>query len=64
MGFQTVQLLNFPNGGGGPTPEDDRFWEKALELEMPLSPHFGFGGVIEHRRARATTPRCGRRKRG
>ena len=46
MGFKTVQLLNFPNGGVGPKPEDDRFWEKALELDMPLSPHMGFGGVL------------------
>jgi predicted TIM-barrel fold metal-dependent hydrolase len=46
LGFRSVQLLNFPNGGGGPTPEDDAFWEKALELEMPLSPHMGFGGVL------------------
>ena len=41
-----MQLLNFPNGGGGPKPEDDRFWEKALELDMALSPHMSFGGVI------------------
>jgi uncharacterized protein len=47
MGFRSVQLLNFPNGSGGPKPEDDRFWEKALELEMPLSPHFGFGGMLD-----------------
>lgn len=46
MGFRTVQLLQFPNGGGGPKPEDDRFWEKSLELGMALSPHFSFGGAI------------------
>jgi uncharacterized protein len=46
MGFKSVQLLNAPNGGGGPKPEDDRFWEKALELEMALSPHMSFAGVM------------------
>jgi predicted TIM-barrel fold metal-dependent hydrolase len=46
LGFKSVQLLNSPNGGGGPKPEDDRFWEKALELDMPLSPHFSFAGVM------------------
>ena len=35
-----------PNGGNGPKPEDDRFWEKALELEMALSPHMSFAGVM------------------
>ena len=34
MGFKTVQLINFPNGGRAPKPEDDRFWEKSLELGM------------------------------
>ena len=29
-----------------PKPEDDRFWEKALELDMALSPHMSFGGVM------------------
>jgi predicted TIM-barrel fold metal-dependent hydrolase len=46
LGFKSVQLLQHPNGGGAPKPEDDRFWERALELDMPLSPHFSFGGVM------------------
>jgi len=46
LGFKSVQLLNSPNGGNAPKPEDDRFWEKALELDMPLSPHMSFGGVM------------------
>ena len=41
-----MQLINHPNGGNDPKPEDDRFWEKALELEMPLSPHMMFGGIL------------------
>jgi hypothetical protein len=50
-GFKTVQLLQFPNGGAGPKPEDDRFWEKALELDMPLSPssrHLAVAGRSGH----------------
>ena len=50
MGFKSVQLLNSPNGGNAPKPEDDRFWEKALELDMPLSPHMSFAWRDEHRR--------------
>ena len=30
----------------GPKPEDDQFWAKALELEMALSPHMSFAGVM------------------
>ncbi len=46
MGFRTVQLLQFPNGGPGPKPDDDRFWEKALSLGIALSPHMGFGMIM------------------
>ena len=46
IGFKSVQLLTVPNGGTGPKPEDDRFWEKALELGMALSPHMSFAGVM------------------
>ncbi len=46
MGFKSIQLLNSPNGGNGPKPEDDRFWEKALELGIALSPHMSFAGVM------------------
>ena len=41
---------SYPNGGSGPKPEDDRFWERSLELGMALSPHFSFGGPINDRR--------------
>ena len=43
LGLKTVMLQQFPNGTGRAQPEDDRFWEKALELDMPLSPHVNFG---------------------
>jgi predicted TIM-barrel fold metal-dependent hydrolase len=44
VGLRTVQLQQFPNGSGKAELEDDRFWEKALELGMALSPHVNFGG--------------------
>jgi predicted TIM-barrel fold metal-dependent hydrolase len=43
MGLRSVTFQQFPNGGGSPNAEDTRFWEKALELGMALSPHVGFG---------------------
>jgi predicted TIM-barrel fold metal-dependent hydrolase len=55
LGFRTVQLLQFPNGSGVPRPDDDRFWERALELEMALSPHMFFGGAINMAGARHDT---------
>jgi len=42
-GLRSICFYQFPNGSGGPKPEDDRFWERCLELEMAISPHFGFG---------------------
>ena len=39
----TVALSSFPNGSPHPTPEDDRFWETALSLQMPLTGHIFFG---------------------
>ena len=38
-GLTGVQLLAFPNGGGKPLPEDDRFWAASLDLQMPVSIH-------------------------
>jgi len=46
LGLKSVQLQQYPNGSGAPKPEDDRFWEKALELGLALSPHLNFGGVV------------------
>ena len=51
-----MQLIQFPNGSGGPKgTEDDAFWERALELDMALSPHMSFGGVINIGGARHDT---------
>ena len=43
LGLRSVAFHQFPNGTGGPKPEDDRFWETALNLGMCLSPHGSFG---------------------
>ena len=56
LGFKSVQRVQFPNGGGGPKgTEDDAFWERALELDMALSPHMSFGGAINTGGARHDT---------
>src|SRR5581483_6573927 len=38
-GFKGVALGVFPGGQGYPTPEDDRFWEAALDLQIPVAIH-------------------------
>lgn len=43
IGLRAVALSSFPNGGPNPKPEDDRFWEAALSLGMPLTGHIYFG---------------------
>ncbi len=42
-GIKTITFQQFPNGTGSPTADDDRFWEKSLELGIALSPHLNFG---------------------
>ena len=49
VGIKGVTLNQFPSGHGYPTPEDDRFWAAALDLNMALACHGGgriggFGG--------------------
>ena len=46
LGVTSVHLIQQPNGGNNPTPDDDRFWEKSLELGVSLSPHMSFAGVM------------------
>lgn len=41
-GLKGVMLANFPSGKGVPTPEDDRFWAAAIDLNMPLTVHVRF----------------------
>ena len=43
MGLRGVCLSTFPNGGGDPDPDDDRFWAASLEMNMKLAPHSTFG---------------------
>jgi predicted TIM-barrel fold metal-dependent hydrolase len=43
LGLKTVTFHQFPNGGGRPKPEDDRFWATAIDIGMALSPHGSFG---------------------
>ena len=42
MGFKTARLHTYPSGKSNPTPEDDRFWAAALDLDMPLTIHTSF----------------------
>jgi predicted TIM-barrel fold metal-dependent hydrolase len=38
-GFKTVLLQGFPTGKAYPSDEDDPFWARSLELNMPISVH-------------------------
>ena len=42
-GLRSVSFHQFPNGSGYSSPEDDRFWQRSLDLGVKLSPHFSFG---------------------
>jgi uncharacterized protein len=39
LGLKGVLLGGLPNGKGYPTPEDDRFWAAALDLDMSVTAH-------------------------
>ena len=41
LGIKGVTLTRFPNGHAYPTPEDDRFWAAALDLNIALAHHGG-----------------------
>jgi len=41
-GFKAVRLHTFPSGKDYPTPEDDKFWAAAIDLQMPLTIHTSF----------------------
>jgi len=55
LGLKTVMFQQFPNGSGRSQPEDDRFWQKALELGVSLSPHVNFGDSAPPTQARHDT---------
>ena len=42
LGLKGIQLGALPNGQGYPTPEDDRFWAAAIDLDMPVTVHVLF----------------------
>jgi len=44
LGLKGVCLNAFPSGRMYPTPEDDRFWAAAVEMNVPLSVHVEFQG--------------------
>ncbi len=39
LGLRGVNLSTYPTGQGHPTPEDDRFWAAAIDLDMPITIH-------------------------
>ena len=43
VGLKGVCIYRFPNGKGLPLPEDDRFWQASLDLNMPVSAHTNGG---------------------
>jgi predicted TIM-barrel fold metal-dependent hydrolase len=45
-GLHGLQLQEWPNGGGGPAPEDDEFWREASRLGVGLVVHRDFGGGL------------------
>jgi predicted TIM-barrel fold metal-dependent hydrolase len=43
LGLRTVQLESYPSGSfTDPSPEDDRFWATAVELDIPINVHTQF----------------------
>ncbi|TMA97194.1 MAG: amidohydrolase [Deltaproteobacteria bacterium] len=52
MGLKGVWLSTFPSGQSYPTPEDDRFWAAALDLEMPMIVHTSFPTKVGSRETR------------
>jgi predicted TIM-barrel fold metal-dependent hydrolase len=42
LGLKGVLLGALPHGRGYPTPEDDKFWAAAVDLEMPVTVHVAF----------------------
>src|SRR5215472_2104294 len=42
LGLKGVLLGALPNGKGYPTPEDDKFWAAAVDMQMPVMVHVQF----------------------
>ena len=43
-GLKGIYLSSYPSAQEVPTPEDDRFWAAALDLDIPITGHVAFGG--------------------
>ena len=43
LGLRAVCLSHFPNGTLIPSADDDPFWERALETDMPVTAHVTIG---------------------
>lgn len=43
LGLDAVTFYQFPNGSGFAHVDDDRFWQRCLELDVAITPHIGFG---------------------
>ena len=52
LGLKGIQLGALPNAKGYPTPEDDKFWAAAVDMDMPVTVHVAFNRTG----ARATQP--------
>jgi len=39
LGLRAVMMTGYPSGERYPTPEDDRFWAAALDMDMPVTIH-------------------------
>lgn len=48
-GFKAAWLATYPSGKSIPTPEDDRFWAAAIDLDMPLTIHTSFPAHVGSR---------------
>ena len=42
LGLKGVLLGALPNAKGYPTPEDDKFWAAAVDMDMPVTAHVQF----------------------
>ena len=42
LGLKGVLLGMLPNGNGYPTPDDDKFWAAAVDMNMPVTVHVTF----------------------
>ncbi len=49
MGLKAVCLETFPSGQHYPTPEDDKFWAAAVDMNMPITIHTSFHHHVQGR---------------